>query len=152
MKNKLPVLIIAIIVAGGAGFYGGVQYQKIQTGKITELIMPNGTGATNKQNSDGKQAGGGGRPINGEITSADTNTLTVKSQDGSSKIVTLSASTKINKTSEGSKSDLEVGDSVIITGSENSDGSVTAQTISLGAALSGGMPGNGNLPTQGAVD
>lgn len=53
-------------------------------------------------------------------------------QDGSTKIIILSDQTVINKSSEGSKSDLKTGERVTTFGTENSDGSITAQNISIG--------------------
>ena len=61
--------------------------------------------------------------------------LDVKMQDGSTKIVILSEQTSINKASEGSKEDLKTGEQVTAFGTENSDGSVTAQNISIGGML-----------------
>ena len=44
----------------------------------------------------------------------------------------------INKASTGSKKDLKTGIRVVVFGIENSDGSITAQNISLGQFLRGG--------------
>lgn len=56
-------------------------------------------------------------------------------QDGSSKIVLFSDFTTYNKTSEGSKSDLKVGEKIAVFGTDNSDGSVTAQSVQLNPQL-----------------
>ncbi len=74
---------------------------------------------------------GGGGQVLGEITSVDDKSITVKNQDGSSKIVILSDKTEINKASEAAKTDLKIGEKVSAFGTTNSDGSVTAQNIQL---------------------
>ena len=66
--------------------------------------------------------------------------MTVKLQDGGSKIVILTDSTAINKSAEGSREDLKIGGKVGVFGTENSDGSVTAQNIQLDPTR-GGMFG-----------
>jgi hypothetical protein len=73
----------------------------------------------------------GFRPVNGDIISSDTNSITVKLADGSSKIVILNDKTAINKASTATAADLKVGEKVVVFGQDNSDGSVTAQNIQL---------------------
>jgi hypothetical protein len=70
--------------------------------------------------------------------------MTVKIADGSSKIVLLGASVTVSKTSDGSKDDLKTGAKVGVFGTDNSDGSVTAQNIQLNPTfrLNGQMQSN----------
>ncbi|MDP2860713.1 MAG: DUF5666 domain-containing protein [bacterium] len=77
-------------------------------------------------------------PVSGEIIGRDDKSITVKLQDGTSRIVMFSDNTPINKASEGTKEDLKVGEKVTVFGTENSDKSVTAQNIQLGDRLGGG--------------
>ena len=129
-KNSLVITIIVALIVGGAAFYGGMQYQKSQRGN---LAGRNGGQAGMQGRSFGNAQGA--RPVSGEIISQDDKSVTVKLQDGSSKIVILSDKTMLNKASEGSKSDLKIGEQVAAFGTENSDGSVTAQTISIGSRM-----------------
>jgi ribosomal protein S1 len=76
--------------------------------------------------------------VNGEIIGVDEKSITVKMQDGSSRIVILSEKTEINKAASGTKDDLKVGERVAVFGQENSDGSVTAQNIQLNPMFRGG--------------
>ena len=142
MKNKqiLTTIIVALVV-GGASFYGGMRYQQMRRGNFAGQFAQggnfrgaNGTGAP-------RGNGGGFMPVNGEIISSDDKTMTVKLQDGSSKIVILSDSTNINKAESGSKTDLTAGTKVLVFGQTNSDGSVTAQSVQLNPM--GGMFGRG---------
>jgi uncharacterized protein (UPF0333 family) len=132
MKAKNPVLItiILVIVVGAAAFFGGMQFQKSQRNSQfagpAGMQGPNGTfrrsvGATN-QNA---------QAIVGEILKSDDTSITVKSQDGSSKIILLSSSTAVNKQATGSKDDLKIGETVAVFGKSNSDGSITAQNVQL---------------------
>ena len=84
--------------------------------------------------------GGGNRPVVGEILSMDATTITIKMQDGSSKIVLLSDKTVFNKSTEGSKADLRTGTRIAASGTDNSDGSVTASTVQINPMF-GGMGG-----------
>ncbi|MBI4097253.1 MAG: hypothetical protein HY428_02445 [Candidatus Levybacteria bacterium] len=129
-KNSILITVVMALIVAVAAFYGGMQYQQRQ--------RPNFAGFRGGQNGQQFQGRGnfqGARPVNGEIISQDDKSITVKMQNGSSKIVILSDQTIINKASEGSKSDLKTGEKVAAFGTENSDGSITAQNISIGGML-----------------
>lgn len=93
----------------------------------------NNTGA-NQQNR------GGFRPLTGEITNQDEKTITLKSLDGSSKIVLLSSETQINKAQTATIGDLVTGEKVSIFGTQNPDGSITAQSIQLNPPMPSNSP------------
>lgn len=143
MKNSyLITIVIAVIVAGG-GFYAGMQYQKskVPTGNAFQQFR-NGNGQSGMMRN-----GTRGRPIVGLMTSMDADTLTVKMQDGSSKIVNISSSTSFSKTDSASITDLKIGENIAVFGTDNSDGSVTAQNVQLNPMFrfgqGGGNGGNG---------
>jgi hypothetical protein len=85
--------------------------------------MPNGIGKTGAKT--------GTSIVNGEIIAKDDQSITVKAQDGGSKIILYSGSTEVSKFASGNIDDLEVGKSVMVNGSSNQDGSITAKTIQL---------------------
>ena len=134
-KHIFVMIIVGILIAV-VGFVAGVHYKKAQRPNFgnQQFMMGGDKQAHFGQKMGNFQRGSNlmGRPINGEIISQDDNSITVKLQDGSSKIVILSDKTTINKTSEGSKDDLKSGEKVTAFGKENSDGSITAETISIG--------------------
>lgn len=144
----LATLVILVVIAAAAAFYGGMQYQKKQTANVTGDFRGQfgqngrfgqaGSGNGNGQRR-GMMGGGGARPVMGEIIQADDKSVTVKLSDGSSKIVILSDQTAINKASEGSKADLTTGERIAAFGTENSDGSITAQSIQLNPTFRGMM-------------
>jgi hypothetical protein len=143
--KKIYIAIIVVIVAA-AGFFGGMEYQKRKT--PTQMFTNAGQRGANGQRGQFIQRGNmqGVRPVSGEIISQDENSITVKSEDGSSKIVILSETTTINKASQGTKEDLKTGEKVAIFGKENSDGSVTAQNVQLNPQQR--MIFNGPTPSQ----
>lgn len=150
-NNSLVLIIVVAIIVGGAGFFGGMQYQKSQRPAMgdRQFMMggPNGQG----QPMQGRPNMQGMAPVSGEVISSDDESVTVKMQDGSSKILILSSDTAINKSTEGTKTDLKTGERITAFGTENSDGSVTAQNISIGGnmMMRGGPPGgSGQQPPQ----
>jgi len=127
MKNNLVLTIIVSLIVGVVGFYAGMKYQQSQRPRLLgDGQFGSRQGGATQQNNRA-----GFRPVNGEIIEQDEKSITVKLQDGSSKIVFLSDTTTINKSSEGDKKDLKIGEKIGVIGLENSDGSVTAQTIQL---------------------
>ena len=143
MKKILPI-IIGVIIIGGGSFYAGMKYGQSKT----TSSFPQGPGAfanlsTEERqarfsqmggaNADGEPRGmrAGGGFTSGEILAKDDTSITVKLQDGGSKIIFLSDTARVSKTAEGSASDLAVGTQVSVTGTANSDGSISAQTIQI---------------------
>src|SRR4030043_1965067 len=115
MKNN-TVIIIAIISLA-LGFGGGYLFKNYQVGKM----RPNfGSQLPDRQrNGQGPQTGFGGM-VMGEIISQDENSITVKIQDGSTKIVILGDSTTYSKTQSIEKTELSTGNQVRVFGSTNS--------------------------------
>jgi hypothetical protein len=140
MKNKYIVTAVLVIVFTGIGFYGGIQYQKGQRGNFSGQFGMGGQGTMRNGRLITGTARGGFRPVSGEILSSDDKSFTVKLQDNSSKIILISAKTVINKAQTVDQSELKVGEKVSIFGSENSDGSVTAQNIQLNPVQRMGAP------------
>ncbi|MBP9765654.1 MAG: hypothetical protein KBD12_00260 [Candidatus Pacebacteria bacterium] len=72
-----------------------------------------------------------GGMIRGVIGSVDDQGLVIKDQDGTSKIILLSSSTTISKSTTMISSDLVDGLNVMIRGKANTDGSVLAESIQI---------------------
>jgi len=133
-KKIIPILFLVIVIVGVGSFFGGMKYsesknpfagnfQKLTDEQRAQMAASNGSGLRGNRT--------GSNFINGEIIDKDESSITVKIMDGGSKIVFYSDSTQITKTATGTSSDLEIGENVIISGSANDDGSVTAQTIQM---------------------
>lgn len=137
MKKEILYPIITALVVGAIAFYGGMKYSQMQRGNFRSAQFGNGgnfmmQGGGRTGGPNGGQGGQrmGFRPTIGEIISADDKSITVKMEDGSSKIVLISDTTTINKSDAGSKSDLTVGTKVGVFGQDN-NGTVTAQNIQI---------------------
>lgn len=132
-KNRIWIgAVIVVLVVGGASFYSGMKYASANRGGRTGNVQfgqgqfAGGTGGA------GRGFGGGGAGFaNGSILSKDTNSITISLRGGGSKIILLSGSTAIMKSTAGTIDDLAAGKDVTVMGTANSDGSITAQSISL---------------------
>lgn len=129
-QNNLSITIVVIIAAGCIGFFGGIKYQQSKSPAIIQQFS-NGTQSGRNGQFRSGQGRIGFRPVAGEIIEKDDKSITVKLQDGSSRIVLISEKTKINKVEKTTNEDLKTGSQVAIFGIDNSDGSVTAQNIQL---------------------
>jgi hypothetical protein len=120
-----------VLAVAGVSFYGGTKYASANrssvrgTGQFTQVQF----GGGNRGGFGGGGANGGF--ANGQILSKDANSITLSLRGGGSKIVLLSQSTSIMKSTEGTIDDLAVGKDVTVTGTANSDGSITAQSVAL---------------------
>ena len=123
MKNQMIIIAFLVsMIMAGAGFFGGIQYQKMQ--KPTNPTGINGARRFGNQNANGTS-------VRGQILASDDKTITIKLSDGSSKIVVVGANTPIMEATSTSKMSLVIGKSVMIIGINNSDGSITANNIQL---------------------
>ncbi len=136
-------MIAVAVVLVGAGFGGGYTFAKSQSPANGMLAagFPEGTGGqfAGRSGSMGMGTRAGGGFVSGEILSKDSTSVTVKMIDGSTKIVLLGSSAQISKSAEGTAADLAIGASVLVNGSTNSDGSVTAQNVQIRPMGMGGF-------------
>ncbi|MCZ7664297.1 MAG: hypothetical protein M5U22_15810 [Thermoleophilia bacterium] len=154
MNAKWPMILAVAVVVGAGAFYGGMRYGEGKSPTPQEALaalqnltpdqaaqaFQNGNGFPGAGGGARRDVGEGGGFVNGDIIAADAQSITVQLTDGRSKIVFFSDSTSISRQAEGSASDLFTGTSVLVTGTTNDDGSITAQTIQIrpaGAAAFG---------------
>jgi hypothetical protein len=135
MNNKILIAaVIAVIIGGAAGFFGGMQYQKSQP--VTRgNFQRNAQGQNNQPGTPSGQRGGIGGAVNGQVLNKDDKSLTVKLRDGSSKIVLFSDKTAVSQATASAVANITQGETVMVFGSTNSDGSVTAQNIQINPNL-----------------
>ncbi len=123
MNKLITIVVVVAVVVGGGAFYGGMKYAQNKSASDRQQRFGQVAGTNN-----GGQRGG---LVSGDIISKDSQSITVKMRDGSSKIVFYSDSVEISKFVAGVVGDLAVGKTVSVTGKTNSDGSITATTIQL---------------------
>jgi hypothetical protein len=132
MKKIIPIIVIVVIIVGAGAFFGGMKYAESKTlSRRPSGQMGTFSGLNGGANNNNAQAGF----TAGDIIAKDANSVTIKLRDGGSKIVFFSDSTQVTKTVNGDGSDLEVGKSVTVSGSTNSDGSITAKQIQVRPAI-----------------
>lgn len=141
MKKILPIIIVALIVGGGA-FYGGMKYGQSSSPASQRQNGGFANFAPGQAGTNGSGSSTRGGFTNGEIIAKDDTSITVKLQDGSTKIIFYSASTNIGEIASGTNADLGVGKTVMATGTTNSDGSITATSIQLRPAAPANAPTN----------
>jgi len=146
MKKILPIFVLAVLIVGGGAFFAGMKYgQSKGSNSFSRADFQNLSPAERQQRMQQAGAAGGFRAmggnnhgsgfVSGEIISKDDTSVTVKLPDNGSKIVFFSASTSIIKSTDGAFGDLETGKTIMVNGTVNSDGSVTAQSIQLSPVL-----------------
>lgn len=145
-KKIISTALVSILLAGGAGFYGGMKYEQ-QGGSSISNQNVKGAGFARGNNAGSnygqrqpdqtqarqgmRQGGPGGGFMAGQIVSKDDSSLTIKTKDGSSQIIFFSDATNIDKSVSGSKDDLTVGQQITANGKAGTDGSVTAEMIQI---------------------
>lgn len=163
-RRRLPLLTAALalaVVAGGA-FVGGIEMQKHQGGSSSRggngtasafaarLGRDTTTGATTTgttaSGATGTRGGafGGGATI-GTVTAIKGSTLYITDTSGNTVKVATSPSSSVTKTVSSSVKGINPGDTVVVRGSQGTNGTVTAESISVGTAggFGGGSSDNG---------
>ncbi len=145
MQKEIIIVVLVALVAGGLGFFGGMQYGQNKTPQFAQM-MQNGAGqyGAPTRGGQGARTGKRGGAVVGNILSIDNGTITVKLTNGSSKIIDVTGSTTYEKSDTAAVSDLKVGDRVAAFGAANSDGSVTATNVQIN-------PGTGMMRPTGTA-
>ncbi len=138
MKKTLIVAVIVAVLVGGTAFYSGTRYTQSKTSQgLFQGSLQNSRNPVQEGGFRNRGGNNGAGFIMGDIITKDNKSITVKLQDGGSKIVFYSEATKISKFVNGVASDLAVGETVVANGQVNSDGSITGDTIQLRPAGGG---------------
>jgi len=151
IKYAVSALVAVIALLGG--FYGGFRVGQNNASANGPTASSNNA-ASNGGNFAGRNPCStssttrNGQTTNraatfGQITAVVGNVLTIHNPTCNTDTkVTLSSTALIRKTVDGSASDLTNGTNVTINGTKNSDGTVTANNVSI-------LPAGQSFPTQG---
>lgn len=123
MRRLILPVVIAAVIAGGLGFYVGTRYP---AGTVSGTYLYGGTGSSVRSNHGNS---GGVGAVTGSIVSEDAQGVIIKLPNGNTQIVFVSTTTPVLKSVQGSISDLSVGQNVVISGTTNPDGSLTAEDV-----------------------
>lgn len=141
MKKHYVTISVAVVCAAIFFFIGDA------VGKNSAVSGNNSVRGVFASSTRGGFVGrNGGGFAAGQIIAIDQNSMTVQLPNGNSEIVFYSSSTQVVKLEPQTEpvSSLTPGTQVMIGGTQNSDGSVTAQTIQIRAAgTSTGVFGSG---------
>jgi hypothetical protein len=140
-RKKLPALTaaLALAVAVAGGLIGGVEAQK-HWGASPAAAGPGAGFAARFGGRPGggaggfPGAGGAGGATTGTVTLIKGSTLYVTDASGNTVLVHTTAGSAVQKTVSGTLKTVHPGDSVTVTGSQNNDGSYSAQKITIGGS------------------
>ena len=131
-KQTIGVGVVALLIGVAIGVAG------------THLFSPKTTTASAFTRGGGSFAGARGgttatfsRGVNsgsmlaGTITSTGSGSVVLNTRDGNSHVVLITPDTTVSKSVDGTLSDVTKGSTVIVSGTTNSDGSVSANLIQI---------------------
>jgi hypothetical protein len=141
----IAMLVAVAVVVGAGAFYGGMKYGENRImqdpGALIQRMRDSMGGefpgvGTGRQFPGGGQTGTRGQATGGlvaggamgTIQEIEGNTITLSTDSENVQVIT-SDTTFIQKLMDVGTEDLEVGERVIVTGSENDDGTITARSI-----------------------
>lgn len=134
----IAVAIVLAVVIGVGGFFAGTAYGQSQANNTrAEFFRSRGGGGQGGQggqtgmNGQGGQGGQFGRPAAfGTVKSVNGNTIIITQQDGSTVTVTANAQTVVQKTVNGTVSDIQPGERVTVE-SDQTGSNVVARAIQV---------------------
>lgn len=136
MMKTVITGVLAALLAGALGFWGGVQYQKAQSPSFSSNFRNGnfaGGGNFSGQVPNGQQGSArrfAGGVTTGTVLAIDSASITVKSATGGSKTVYISSTTNFGKQETIKVTDIKVGDNVMAVG-QSSSGGITARSVQV---------------------
>ena len=132
-------MYIAGVVIAIVFFAGGWKVGQ-HNNSFNQLSQRGGVG-NDRNFGYGQMMGGNGAPrggmmrgvgfSTGTIVASDDKSITITLKDGGSKIIYVSDTTSVLKSTAGKKADLLKGSTVMVNGTANQDGSIAAQSIQI---------------------
>jgi hypothetical protein len=142
-KNKIHIVwgIVAVIALIGGFFWGkGMAGAAGSAGRGGNFGAFGGSSTRGGfRGANGGLAGGGF--VAGQVTAIDASSITLQLPNGNSENVFYSSSTQVIVPQSASISSVQPGTMVMVGGTQNSDGSMTASSIQV---RNGNIPGGGS--------
>lgn len=123
VKQYVMGVLIAIVCFGGGYLAGKNQ------GGVQSSVSQNGGRQGSGMNRTAFRGSAG--LLAGDVVSKDATSLSIKMRDGGSRVVLYSPSTSVLKSVAGVIDDVIQGEIITVSGTPNSDGSITAQSIQI---------------------
>jgi hypothetical protein len=144
---KIIVAVLVVVAVAGVSFYGGTVYARsqIQSQFAARAGAFGGPGADGQGFAARNRQGG---VTFGTIEQIGDGTLTIKDQSGKETQVKVSDTTLIEKNASVKLSDLTQGETVVVSGSAGTDGTITARSVQVAPA---GRFGAGAPPANGTA-
>ncbi len=140
MRNKIIILCVLFLLVGAGCFFAGLKYGQRNN-------QQNFSGNFFKGSNINQQAAGGNemrrrlsQPNNivvGEIIKKEEGSLVIKLKDGGSKIILFSQDVPIMRMASSTVDQLQSGVNIMVTGTQNEDGSFSAESIQIRPAGGG---------------
>ncbi|MHB1769981.1 MAG: DUF5666 domain-containing protein [Minisyncoccota bacterium] len=124
-KHLVLTAIVALGIGLGIGYVGG----HASAPMVGYGTSGGGSGGSTRIPRGRNQSAGGF--LTGIVARKDSESITVTTRDGNSHVILFTPATRVFKSVAGSLTDVAVGSTVIVSGSTNSDGSVSASSIQL---------------------
>jgi hypothetical protein len=122
-KKIISIGVIALIVGAGIGYEGATAFAHPAVASQT---------ARSGGFAGGMRTGGaGGGFLTGTVAAKDAGSITLNTKDGSSHVVLVTPNTTVSKSVNGTLTDVATGSTIIVSGTTNSDGSVSASLIQM---------------------
>lgn len=128
-KNNVGIAIVSLVVGVGIGYLGGNTLRPATPAQNVQ----GGFAGTRGGGMRGGDRGGGF--LSGTVAAKDAASITINTRDGNSRVVLVTPATSVSKSVGGAISDVSVGSSVTVSGTTNSDGSISASLIQLRPAV-----------------
>ncbi|MDD5693209.1 MAG: DUF5666 domain-containing protein [Patescibacteria group bacterium] len=135
-KNTIIPLILAVfIIAIFTSFFGGMYYSKSNTSqdKTKAFQVSSDQFAQNSTRAKGFGRMQGDRPVSGKVTTISGKSVTISLQNNNeTKTVMIADNTNITDNGiDATLENIKVGDTLMVIGQTNADGSVKAQLIKI---------------------
>jgi Domain of unknown function (DUF5666) len=151
--TSVLAVVVLLAVAGGS-FFGGSLYGRSQAQATLSAARQGGFGGAgnsgaNAQGTPGarRTGGQGGGFVMGQIDQVAAGSLVLTDNNGKQTKVLVTNTTLIQKQASVALSDLKQGETVVVSGSAGTDGSITARSVQVSPA--GGVGGLGGGPGGG---